>query len=109
MIVIKSFTPESPVDDLDSDSDEPPTLGADVCLLTACPNVIVVCHIDIKDKLFALSLEISLLDSVLHARLREGREGGREREMGGRGREVGERERERERVEWGGGEMTIYL
>ena len=98
MIVIKSFTPESPVDDLDSNSDEPPTLGADVCLLTACPNVIIVRHIDIKDKLFALSLEVSLLDSVLHARLREG---GREREMGGRGREVGERERAR--VEWGGG------
>ena len=96
-----SITSKSSVDDLDSDSDEPPALGADVCLLTARPNVIVVCHIDIKDKLFTPSLEVSLLDSIFHARLGEERErGGRkeERERGG-----GEEKRERERMEWGGG------
>ena len=64
-------TSESSVDDLDSNSDESPALDTDVSLLAACSDVIIVCHIDIKDKLFALSLKVSLLDSVLHARLRE--------------------------------------
>ena len=85
IIVLIIFTSKSSVDDLDSDSDEPPALGADVCLLTARPNVIVVRHIDIKDKLFTPSLEVSLLDSIFHARLGEERERERERERGGGG------------------------
>ncbi len=81
------LTPESSVDDLDGNSDELPTLGTDIRLLTARTNVIIVCHVDIKDKLFPSSLEVGLLYSVLHARLRESEEEREEREREGERRE----------------------
>ena len=62
-------TSESPVNDLDGNSDKLPALCANVSLLTACSDVVVVSHVNVKDQLLASRLEVSLLDPVLHARL----------------------------------------
>lgn len=38
---------------LNSHSDELPALDADICLVAACPNIIVICQIDIEAELFS--------------------------------------------------------
>lgn len=39
--------------DLNSHGHELPTLDTNVCLVAACPNVIVICKIDIEAELFS--------------------------------------------------------
>ena len=98
---IQFHTSESPVQDPDCYGHELPALEANLRLLAACSDVIVVRHVDVKYQFFLESLEAGLLDPVAHAWL-EGREGGREggggrdREGGREGGREGWRRRDRE-------------
>ena len=67
---IAGLTSKSSVNHPYGNGDKLPTLDANVCLLTTCSDVIVVRHVNVKDKLFAFCLEVSLLDPVLHTWLK---------------------------------------
>ena len=58
------FTSESSVHHFDSDGDKLPALVTYVGLLAASPDVIIVCHVNVKDKLLPSRLKVSLLYSV---------------------------------------------
>ena len=61
-------TSKSPVQYPDCNCHKFPALPADVSPLAAGPDVVVVCHIDVKHQLFPQGLEAGLLDATAHAR-----------------------------------------
>ena len=64
-------TSECSVNDPYSYDNELPARVADVCLLTARADLIIVRHVDIKHQLLTLGTEVGLLHSVLHTGLQE--------------------------------------
>ena len=62
-------TSQSSVNDDNSDGDKLPAALADIGLLAASPDIIVVCHVYVKHQFLLAGSEAGLLHTVFHARL----------------------------------------
>ena len=60
-------TSQGPVQNLDSNNDELPTLDTDVCCTAASPHFIIVCQINIKHQFLGLWLECSGMNLLVVA------------------------------------------